>query len=66
MTSYTLSFQVGNSQYYNYTLSVNGKEEKHGDRYEADYLTDLIVSGCGGFTFTGPAAFMSKLKPLIS
>uniref|UniRef100_A0A3B3T2M7 Glucosamine (N-acetyl)-6-sulfatase (Sanfilippo disease IIID), b n=1 Tax=Paramormyrops kingsleyae TaxID=1676925 RepID=A0A3B3T2M7_9TELE len=35
---------VGNSQYYNYSLSVNGKEEKHGDQYEKDYLTDLIVN----------------------
>uniref|UniRef100_A0A8D3C6X0 N-acetylglucosamine-6-sulfatase n=1 Tax=Scophthalmus maximus TaxID=52904 RepID=A0A8D3C6X0_SCOMX len=35
---------VGNSQYYNYTLSVNGKEEKHTDSYEKDYLTDLIAN----------------------
>ncbi|KAJ8339503.1 hypothetical protein SKAU_G00362890 [Synaphobranchus kaupii] len=35
---------VGNSQYYNYSLSVNGKEEKHGDSYDKDYLTDLIVN----------------------
>ncbi|KAM9306329.1 glucosamine (N-acetyl)-6-sulfatase (Sanfilippo disease IIID), b [Pholidichthys leucotaenia] len=35
---------MGNSQYYNYTLSVNGKEEKHNDSYEEDYLTDLILN----------------------
>ena len=34
---------VGNSRYYNFTLSVDGKEEIHGDDYGADYLTDLLV-----------------------
>ncbi|XP_048242354.1 N-acetylglucosamine-6-sulfatase-like isoform X3 [Haliotis rufescens] len=33
---------VGNSVYYNYTLSINGTAEKHGDVYERDYLTDVI------------------------
>ena len=33
---------VGNSKYYNYSLSVNGTLEKHGDKYENDYLTDVI------------------------
>ncbi|XP_040569304.1 N-acetylglucosamine-6-sulfatase isoform X2 [Lepeophtheirus salmonis] len=33
---------VGNSKYYNYTLSVNGHPERHGDDYEKDYLTDVI------------------------
>ncbi|CAL1548211.1 unnamed protein product [Lymnaea stagnalis] len=33
---------VGNSVYYNYTLSVNGKAVKHGDNYASDYLTDVI------------------------
>jgi len=33
---------VGNSIYYNYTLSMNGEPEKHGDNYEEDYLTDVI------------------------
>ncbi|XP_035391424.1 glucosamine (N-acetyl)-6-sulfatase (Sanfilippo disease IIID), b isoform X2 [Electrophorus electricus] len=35
---------VGNSKYYNYTLSANGKAEIHGDNYEKDYLTDLILN----------------------
>lgn len=33
---------VGNSKYYNYTLSVNGKAEEHGQSYDTDYLTDLL------------------------
>jgi len=36
--------QVGNSKYYDYTLSVNGKQEEHGSDYEKDYLTKVIVS----------------------
>ena len=32
----------GNSKYYNYSLSINGREEKHGDDYDNDYLTDVI------------------------
>ncbi|CAL8318327.1 unnamed protein product [Lota lota] len=35
---------VGDSHYYNYSLSVNGKEEKHGDKYDKDYFTDLILN----------------------
>ena len=33
---------VGNSKYYDYRLSINGKAEKHGSEYEKDYLTDVI------------------------
>lgn len=33
-----------NSVYYNYTLSVDGKAEVHGDNYSEDYLTDVIAS----------------------
>ena len=29
-------------RYFNYSISRNGKEEKHGDLFEKDYLTDLI------------------------
>ncbi|XP_043940233.1 N-acetylglucosamine-6-sulfatase [Protopterus annectens] len=35
---------VGNSKYYNYTLSVNGVAELHSDNYEKDYFTDLIAN----------------------
>ncbi|CAL4107884.1 unnamed protein product, partial [Meganyctiphanes norvegica] len=33
---------VGNSRYYNYTLSVDGVAEMHGDNFEDDYLTNII------------------------
>uniref|UniRef100_A0A3P8TQW0 N-acetylglucosamine-6-sulfatase n=1 Tax=Amphiprion percula TaxID=161767 RepID=A0A3P8TQW0_AMPPE len=39
------SYWVGlekNSKYYNYTLSVNGKAQKHGAEYSKDYLTDVL------------------------
>ena len=39
---------VGNSKYYNYTLSINGKAEHHGDNYTRDYLTDVIRSAAAG------------------
>lgn len=35
---------VGNSVYYNYTLSVNGVAEKHGDDPNKDYLTDVMTA----------------------
>lgn len=35
---------VGNSRYFNYSLSRNGKEEKHGNSFEKDYLTDLLAN----------------------
>ena len=35
---------LGNAAYYDYTLSANGKPEKHGDTYSTDYLTDVLVS----------------------
>jgi hypothetical protein len=34
---------VGNSRYYNYTLSVDGQARDHGDDYHLDYLTDVLV-----------------------
>jgi N-acetylglucosamine-6-sulfatase len=33
---------VGNSVYYNYTISDNGTAVKHGDDYHKDYLTDVL------------------------
>ncbi|KAK2173296.1 hypothetical protein NP493_885g01003 [Ridgeia piscesae] len=40
---------VGNSVYYNYTLSVDGKSEIHGDNYNVDYLTDVIARRAEAF-----------------
>ncbi|XP_059351288.1 N-acetylglucosamine-6-sulfatase-like isoform X4 [Daphnia carinata] len=34
---------VGNSRYYNYTLSVDGRRRDHGEDYHRDYLTDVLV-----------------------
>lgn len=33
---------VGNSKYYNYSLSINGTEKKFGSNTK-EYLTDVIV-----------------------
>ena len=33
---------VGNSRYYNYTISRNGQAEQHGDNFTTDYYTDVI------------------------
>ncbi|KAG7232646.1 hypothetical protein INR49_008268 [Caranx melampygus] len=33
-----------NSKYYNYTLSVNGKPQRHGADYSRDYLTDVLAN----------------------
>jgi len=40
---------VGNSKFYNYTLSRNGVAEKHADNYEEDYLTDLLGREASSF-----------------
>ncbi|KAG7232235.1 hypothetical protein INR49_009388 [Caranx melampygus] len=41
------SYWIGlekNSKYYNYTLSVNGKPQRHGADYSRDYLTDVLAN----------------------
>lgn len=35
---------VGNSKYYNYTVSNNGAAEAHGDKYADDYFTDYLAN----------------------
>ena len=40
--SFTIYFLQFSPRYYNYTLSIDGVAEEHGDNYEKDYLTDVI------------------------
>ena len=40
---------VGNSRYYNYTVSNNGVPEVHGDSYADDYLTDVVSNKTAAF-----------------
>lgn len=58
---------VGNSRYYNYTLSVNGKPEKHGDTYASDYLTDILKEHAVSFikeqSEASPPFFMMVATP---
>uniref|UniRef100_A0A8C8SDQ2 N-acetylglucosamine-6-sulfatase n=1 Tax=Pelusios castaneus TaxID=367368 RepID=A0A8C8SDQ2_9SAUR len=54
---------VGNSRYYNYTLSANGQEEQHGQRYQDDYLTDLITNRSLEFLKKAQPPFLMVLAP---
>ncbi|XP_074838037.1 N-acetylglucosamine-6-sulfatase-like [Carettochelys insculpta] len=55
---------VGNSRYYNYTLSANGQEERHGDSFPDDYLTDLIANRSLAFLETSARPpFLMVLAP---
>jgi N-acetylglucosamine-6-sulfatase len=45
---------VGNSRYYNYTLSINGKPKDYGSDYDRDYLTDEIGRRANSFLDQGP------------
>ncbi len=40
---FNIFLQERNSKYYNYTLSVNGRAQRHGQNYSEDYLTDVLV-----------------------
>ncbi|ELT91586.1 hypothetical protein CAPTEDRAFT_122955 [Capitella teleta] len=57
---------VGNSVYYNYSLSVNGKEEKHGDKYPDDYLTDVISKKAERFLENEHETFGSPFFMMLS
>lgn len=54
----------GNSRYYNYSLSVNGSKETHGQRPEVDYLTNVIRRHALEFLFQpSPQPFLMVLAP---
>jgi N-acetylglucosamine-6-sulfatase len=59
---------VGNSIYYGYTLSNNGKAEQHGSNYAADYLPDLVLNKTLDFidsvlSSPSPPPFFAYLSP---
>jgi len=54
---------IGNSRYFNYSLSRNGKEEKHGDSFEKDYLTDLLSNE--SVSFINENAKEAKQQPFF-
>lgn len=57
---------VGNSVYYDYTLSVDGQAEKHGSDYASDYLPDLIANRSVAFLenhMTEPQPFFMMIAP---
>ena len=54
----------GNSRYYNYVLSVNGKEERHGEDYATDYLTDLLANR--SVEFLRRALASSSKRPVLT
>lgn len=58
---------VGNSRYYNYTQSVNGKPVEHGDSYGSDYFTDILKKQAVTFlkeqTAESPPFFLMVATP---
>ena len=46
----------GNSVYYNYSLSVDGRKVEHGDDYAEDYLVDKVANATLGFVERWAAA----------
>nr|CAB3250160.1 N-acetylglucosamine-6-sulfatase [Phallusia mammillata] len=58
---------VGNSKYYNYTISDNGKAVKHGDTYSTDYLTDLLANKSSEFIHSHMStSFLDPFLVMIS
>uniref|UniRef100_H2YLW8 Sulfatase N-terminal domain-containing protein n=1 Tax=Ciona savignyi TaxID=51511 RepID=H2YLW8_CIOSA len=53
---------VGNSQYYNYTISHNGVPVQHGDDYAADYLTDLLANKSVEFIKSTTDSFLMMIS----
>lgn len=45
---------VGNSKYYDYSVSNQGKIEKHGSDYATDYFPDLVANHSVSFIYNAP------------
>ncbi|CAK9304580.1 unnamed protein product [Gordionus sp. m RMFG-2023] len=54
---------VRNTRYYNYTINHNGIKIKHGDIYEEDYFSDLIIND--SLAFLRGSKYAHPKSPLL-
>lgn len=57
---------VGNSRYYDYTLSINGKAETHGNVYAEDYLPSVLYNYSTSFISSAVHAAQEDGKPFLA
>nr|XP_002128609.1 N-acetylglucosamine-6-sulfatase [Ciona intestinalis]XP_026690892.1 N-acetylglucosamine-6-sulfatase [Ciona intestinalis] len=57
---------VGNSKYYNYTISDNGVPVQHGANYHEDYLTDLLANRSVDFIHNHKMRYTQPFFMMIS
>lgn len=54
---------IKNSQFYNYSLNINGRKVKHFDNYHLDYYPDLIIND--SLAYLRMSKQKASYKPLL-